>query len=268
MVRLRCRHPIGLVVLLALASAPRAQAQPLSVAAAADLQAVLPLVVGPFERETGQTVRITFGSSGNFYAQIQNGAPFDVFLSADLDYPTRLVEAGLAARETLREYAAGRLVLWSRRDRGLDLTRGLEALADAHVRRVSIANPAHAPYGRAAVEALRRAGLYERVSGKLVMGENVSQAAQFAQSGNADAGLFALSIALTPAVQAVGAHVDIPSALYAPIRQGGVVINASRQRPLAERFLGRLVQPDAARLLARFGFALPPAVPPAPSSPR
>jgi molybdate transport system substrate-binding protein len=161
-------------------------AEGLAVAAASDLQTALPEIVSRFEKDTGQQVRLTFGSSGNFFTQLQNGAPFDVFLSADIDYPRRLEQSGLAERGSLYSYATGRLVLWTRNDSGIDVHRGLETLADQRVHRISIANPEHAPYGRAAVAALRHEGVYDRVREKLVFGENISQAAQFVQSGSAN----------------------------------------------------------------------------------
>ena len=195
------RHSTAVFLWLAAATAA---AQTLTVAAASDLQAALPAIAAQFEKETGHKVALTFGSSGNFFTQIQNGAPFDVFLSADIDYPRRLERAGLTERGSLYQYAIGRLVLWTRNDSGIDLHGGLSVLTDANVRKVAIANPEHAPYGRAAVAALRHEQLYERVRGKFVLGENISQAAQFVQSGNAEVGILALSLALAPALKAAG----------------------------------------------------------------
>ena len=234
-----------------------AAAQNLTVAAASDLQAALPVIASQFERDTGQRVTLTFGSSGNFFTQIQNGAPFDVFLSADSDYPRRLEQAGLAERGSLAQYATGRLVLWTRTDSGVDVRGGLGVLSEARVRKIAIANPAHAPYGRAAVAALRQSGIYERVEAKLVFGENISQAAQFVESGNADAGILALSLALGPTLRSVGAYVEIPSTLHPPIEQAAVVLAASKQKPLARQFVAALTQPEAARILRTFGFAPP-----------
>lgn len=231
----------------------------LTIAAAADLQPVLPRLVAQFERQSGHTVRTAFGSSGNFFAQIQNGAPFDVFLSADIDYPRQLDTAGLAEPGTLTAYATGSLVLWTRRGSGVDVRRGLEVLLSDRVRRVAIANPAHAPYGRAAVAAFQRAGVYDTVRPKLVLGENVSQAAQFVQSGNADAGLIPLSLARSAAARA-GEYAPIDPALYPPIEQGAVVVRASRQKDAARAFLVFLTQPDVIRRLAEDG--LGPARPP------
>lgn len=235
--------------------APIDASPPLAVAAAADLQSALPPIAAQFERESGHHVNLTFGSSGNFYTQIQNGAPFDVFLSADIDYPRRLEADGLAEPGSLYEYAAGRLVLWVRTDSGLDVRRGLALLADASVRRIAVANPAHAPYGRAAVAALQHAGLYDVTRPKLVLGENISQAAQFAQSGNADAGVIALSLALAPGMKAVGRYYEIADGSYPPIAQGVIVIGASKQKTLAHQLVDYLKTPAAKSQLESFGFA-------------
>jgi molybdate transport system substrate-binding protein len=234
-----------------------AAAQGLTVAAASDLQSALPAIAARFEKDTGQQVRLIFGSSGNFFTQIQNGAPFDVLLSADIDYPRRLEGAGLAERGSLYQYATGRLVLWTRQDSGIDVRRGLTVLTDARVRRVAIANPEHAPYGRAAVAALRHERLYERVQGKLVLGENISQAAQFAQSGSAEAGVLALSLALSPALKSSGSYLEIPESWYPPIEQAAVVLRSSRQKALARQFVDSLKQPDRVRILQSYGFAVP-----------
>jgi len=227
------------------------------VAAASDLQSALPAIVAQFEKDTGQHVRLTFGSSGNFFAQIENGAPFDVFLSADVDYPRRLERSGQAERGSLYEYATGRLVLWTRTDSGIDVRRGLTVLSDARVRRIAIANPEHAPYGRAAVAALRHEGLHERIRGKFVLGENISQAAQFAQSGSADVGIVALSLALSPALKSSGTYIDIPEAWYPPIEQAAVILASSRHKALARRFIEYLKTPDGKRNLQSYGFAVP-----------
>jgi molybdate transport system substrate-binding protein len=234
-----------------------ASAQGLTIAAASDLQSALPAIASQFEKETGQRVRLTFGSSGNFFTQIENGAPFDIFLSADGNYPRRLEHSGLAERASLYEYATGRLVLWTRTDSGLDLRRGLALLADARVRRIAIANPEHAPYGRAAVAALRHEGLYERVREKFVFGENISQAAQFAHSGSADVGILALSLALSPALRNSGTYVEIPESWHPPLDQAAIVIASSRQKALARQFIDHLKTPDSVRILQSYGFAVP-----------
>lgn len=234
-----------------------AAAQRLMIAAASDLQSVLPAIASRFEAETGQKVTLTFGSSGTFLAQIQNGAPFDVLLSADIDYPRRLEASGHAEGGSLYEYATGRIVLWTRNDSGIDVRRGLTVLADAQVIRIAVANPAHAPYGRAAVAALRHEQLYEAVRGKLVLGENISQAAQFVQSGNAEVGVVALSLALSPAMKSAGVFVEIPDSFYPPIEQAAVVLASSPQKARARQFIDYLKKPGIVGILQSYGFAVP-----------
>src|SRR5216683_7754104 len=163
----------------------RAQAREIRVAAAADLKFAMGELCAQFERQAGTKVNVTYGSSGNFFSQMRNGAPFDLFFSADIEYPQRLEAAGFAEPGTLYEYAVGRIVIWMPRSSSVDVARlGWKSLLDARVEKIAIANPEHAPYGRAAVAALRRAGIYEQVRAKLVYGENISQAAQFVDSGN------------------------------------------------------------------------------------
>jgi molybdate transport system substrate-binding protein len=245
---------IFLTISFALSVATAAIAQPLRVAAASDLQAALPDIAARFEKATGHEVALTFGSSGNFFTQVKNGAPFDVFLSADIDYPRELEREGEAEKGSLFRYATGRIVLWIRNESTIDLKRGLAALADPGVRKVAIANPDHAPYGRAAVAALQHAGVHNRVQAKLVRGENISQAAQFVQSGNADAGIVALSLALAPALKTSGRYVEIPESFYPPIEQAAVVIAASKQKTIGRQFVDFLKQPESARTLQKFGF--------------
>ena len=227
----------------------------LTIAAASDLQTVLPEIVAGFERETGVKATVTFGSSGNFFAQIQNGAPFDLFFSADIDYPRRLGQSGYADADSLYEYATGRIVLWTRKETGIDVGRGLPVLTEPRVRRVSIANPLHAPYGRAAVASLRSAKVYDAVQPKLVMGENISQTAQLASSGNADVAIVALSLALGPALRASGRHVEIPASAHPPIQQAAIVVRASRNNESARRFLAFVRTPPAQAALRRVGLA-------------
>lgn len=240
-----------------LLSAATASAQSLTVAAASDLQGVLPAIGQRFEHETGHNVSLTFGSSGNFFTQIQNGAPFDVLFSADVDYPRRLERGGFAEPGSLYEYATGKIVLWTRRDSGIDVRQGLGVLTDARVRKIAIANPEHAPYGRAAVAALQHEKVYEKVRGKLVLGENISQAAQFAQSQNAEVGILALSLALVPGLRDIGSYIVIPDAFYPPITQAAIVVRASPHRELARQFLLFLERPDIKRLMQDFGFSVP-----------
>lgn len=232
-------------------------AQQLRIAAAADLQFALNDLAAQYERQTGVKVLVTYGSSGNFYAQIENGAPFDIFFSADISYPQKLVDKGLAARESLYSYAFGRIVLWVPGDSPLDPAKfQWKTLLDPRVQKIAIGNPEHAPYGRAAVAAMQKAGIYEQVSSKLVMGENISQAAQFVQSGNAQAGIVALSLAVSPAMKE-GKFWEIPRNLYPPLEQGVVVLNRSTEQSAARAFLAYLKTNEAETTLIRYGFYKP-----------
>jgi len=237
---------------------PAARAQtPLTVVAASDLQGALPVIAAQFEKETGHKVALSFGSSGTLFAQIQNGAPFDVFLSADIDYPKRLEADGFGEGGSLYEYATGHLVLWTRSDSGIDVRRGLAVLTTAAVTKIAIANPRTAPYGRAAVAALRHEGLYDQVQSKLVLGENIAQTAQLAQSGNAQVGLLALSLALGQTLKAVGTYADLPASFYPPIEQAAIVVASSRQKAIARQFVDYLKKPSTMQALRSFGFAPP-----------
>lgn len=233
-------------------------AQEITVAAAADLSAALPELAAKYKSQTGQEVKLTFGSSGNLTTQIRNGAPFDVFFSADEEYPKQLIEAGLAENDSLYRYAVGRLVLWVPTESALDLGKvGMQALLDPSVKKIAIANPEHAPYGRAAEAALRHFGIYDQVSGRLVLGENVSQAAQFVESGNAQAGMIALSHALAPVLKSKGRYWTVPLDAYPTLNQAAVVLSHSKKQAAARKFLEFLRSPSAASLLKDCGFSLP-----------
>lgn len=234
-----------------------ANAQDLSVAAAADLQFAFQDVAARFEKDTGHHVQLVLGSSGNFYTQIQNGAPFDLFFSADQDYPKKLEAAGLTEPGTLYPYASGKIVLWVTNDSKLDLSHGLSALLDPSVRKIAIANPQHAPYGRAAVAALQHEKLYDQLSPKFVMGENISQTASFVVSGSADAGIVALSLALAPAMKEKGRYVEIPGDDYPAIIQAAAILKSSKQSALAHKFLDYIKSPPMLELMKGYGFAVP-----------
>jgi molybdate transport system substrate-binding protein len=243
---------------VALAQSSAASAQELAIAAASDLQAVFPAVVAQFEKSSGHHVQVTYGSSGNFVAQIQNGAPFDLFFSADLEYAKRLESTGLAEPGSLYEYAVGKIVLWTRRDSGIDVTRGVAVLRDDRVRKIAIANPQHAPYGRAAVAALKHEGVHDAIQSKIVLGENISQTAQFVQSGNADVGIIALSLAMAPKAKELGTFAEIPVGSYPPIAQAAVIVNASKNKALARDFLAFMKRPETIALMQSFGFTMAP----------
>jgi molybdate transport system substrate-binding protein len=228
-----------------------------TVAAAADLIYAMNEIAANFRKATGCEVRVSAGSSGNFLTQIENGAPFDVFFSADIEYPKKLEAEGLATPGSTYQYAVGRIVLWVRNDSSLDLSKGLAALRDPSIRKFAIANPQHAPYGRAADEALRNVGVYDAIKDRLVLGENIAQAAQFVQSGNADAGILALSVAISPGFRSQGRYWTIPETLHAPIRQGAVILRGSKNPEGAQALLAYIKTRAATALLAQYGFVPP-----------
>ncbi|MDO8431110.1 MAG: molybdate ABC transporter substrate-binding protein [Candidatus Binatus sp.] len=237
-----------------------ADASEITIAAASDLTFAFKDVATRFEQQTGNAVKLSYGSSGNFFSQIQNGAPYDLFFSADIDYPKKLEAAGLTEAGTLYPYANGRIVLWAPDESKLDLSRGLQALLEPALRKIAIANPEHAPYGRAAVAAMRHEGIYDKVRDKLVLGENVSQAAQFVQSGNADIGIVALSLAVAPAMKARGRFVEVPAADYPAIVQAAVILKSSHEKQVAWQFLNFLKEPAVAALMQQHGFTAPQAI--------
>lgn len=230
-----------------------------AIAAAADLKFALEPLAAAFERENpGHAVRASFGSSGSFFAQVVNGAPFDLFLSADADLPRRLAEAGLTRDGAPFPYARGLLALRLPAGSVLSPGRaGLRVLLDPSVKRIAIANPRHAPYGRAAEAALRTAGIHEAVAARLVLGENVAQAAQFVETGAADAGLVALSLSRAPAVAGEGTWWPVPEALCPPLEQSGVILRGGRNPEGARRFRDALLSPAGRSALSSATF-LPP----------
>lgn len=234
-----------------------AGAQTLTVAAAADLQFAMQDIAGRFQKETGTAVKVVYGSSGNFFQQLQNGGPFDLFFSANVDYAKQLEAAGLAEPGSLYEYATGKIVLWVPKDSKVDLGKGLRGLASPLVRKIAIANPDHAPYGQAALAAMRVEGVYDQVSGKLVLGENISQAASFALSGAADAGMLALSLVVSPNMKDKGRYIEVPPSEYPPLRQACVVVKSSANKKGAEAFVNYVKTPAIAKLLKSYGFGVP-----------
>ena len=235
---------------------------PLRIAAAADLQPVLPPIIDQFKQATGVQVEATYQASAALTVQIQNGAPFDLFLSADLSYPKRLIDAGLATGVASNPgqsnttgpspYALGTLVLWTRKD-GHWPNPSLATLSDPSLQRLAIANPERAPYGRAAIAALTSLKVADSLKPKLVTAENISQTAQFAETGNADAGLISLTSAKTPHLQSIGSYFVIPADLYPPIEQGAAIINKSSQPQNCRKFLDFLLSPAIQQELAKSG---------------
>ncbi|HXF56152.1 MAG TPA: molybdate ABC transporter substrate-binding protein [Actinomycetota bacterium] len=239
-------------------AAARGPATPvLRIAAAADLQYAMGELIEAFRAEhPGAEVRVSFGSSGTLFAQLENGAPFDLYLAADVAYAERLRDEGLVAPGGVFTYAVGRIVVWVPDTSTLDVEGlGMEALIQPSVRTVAIANPDHAPYGRAAVAAMRAFGVYPRVKGRLVLGENIAQTAQFVQTGAADVGIIALSLALAPG--AGGRWWEIPAEAHPPILQGGAIMRRARDPGTARAFVRLLQGPVGRRILARYGFEEP-----------
>jgi molybdate transport system substrate-binding protein len=234
------------------------RAPELVVAAAADLSAAFEQIAQNYEKKTGVNVKLSFGASGALTEQIENGAPFDVFFSADMDYPRKLIDAGQADGASLYQYAVGKLVLWLPADSALDVKhKGVEVLLDPSVKKIAIANPQHAPYGRAAVAALKHYGLYDRVADRLVLGENVSQAAQFVESGNAQAGFVALAHALAPGMRGKGKYWEVPAQAYPALAQGVVLLTHSLHKKEAAAFVEYVKTTEAAEVLQKYGFTVP-----------
>lgn len=254
---------IGLVLAM-VSPAPAAQSQRAlasggpTIAAASDLNAALPEIAALFTRATGKSVRLTFGSSGNFTTQIENGAPFEMFMSADEAYVQRLAAAG-KTEGAGDLYAIGRIGLFAPNGSRLRVDGRLadlgRALREGRVQRFAIANPEHAPYGRAAQEALQRAGLWTAIQPRLVLGENVSQATQFATSGSAQGGIIPLSLALTPQVKSAGTFALIPAEWHKPLRQRAVLLRGAG--PTAREFYAFVQGPQARDVFRRYGFVLP-----------
>lgn len=231
-----------------------AWAEPLLVAAASDLTYTIGELAQAFEKEVpGSRVKTSLGASGNFFAQIKNGAPFDVFLSADLLYPARLAKEGAADASTLTTYAIGRLAVWSL-DARFDLKQGMAVFKDARLTRVAIANPDVAPYGKAARAAMQAHGVWDAVSGKLAQGENIAQTAQFVQTGNAQLGVVSYATVLAPRLKGVGSYYLVPEAGLAPIEQGAIITTRGKANPLSARFMRFLQSPAARAILQRHGF--------------
>jgi len=236
-------------------SAQGAEPARLTIAAAADLKYAMDEVVNAFkDRHPEATVDLVAGSSGKFYEQIANEAPFDIFFSADVKFPEKLKEQGLTASE-VRSYARGRIVLWSATMDAGKMT--LQDLADPAIKQIAIANPKHAPYGQRAQEALENAGLWSKVQDKLVFGENIAQTAQFAETGAADVGIIALSLAENPSLKAKGGYYPVPETLHAPLDQAYVILKRAGKNALAGAFADFVATEPARIVFRNHGFILP-----------
>ncbi len=230
-----------------------AQSGTITVAAAADLRYAMDSLVSVFRtQQPGIKVSVIYGSSGKFFQQISHQAPFDLFFSADIDFPRQLEKKGLTA-SPIHTYAVGRLVLWSTRMKPKDL----KSLLDGKVRKVAIANPQLAPYGKKAEEVLRHYRIYDQVKPKLVQGENIAQTAQFVSAGAADMGLIALSLALSPPLKTQGSYYLIPSTAHTPLQQAHVVLKRARNNQSAYAFLSFMETARAKKVMEAFGFSIP-----------
>jgi molybdate transport system substrate-binding protein len=247
---------IGTVV-FGLVVPPIAFSEDVTIAAASDLSFAFKELGAEYEKQPGNHVKLSLGSSGNFFSQIQNGAPFDLYFSADIGYPKKLEEAGLVVPGSLYPYAVGRIVLWIGNGSHLDLSKGLEILRDPTIKKIAIANPKHAPYGRAAVAAMEYSKVYEQVKDKLILGENISQAAQFIESGACDAGIIALSLALAPVMKSAGQYWEIPATAHSPLEQGAVILKQSKNPEAARQLLEFIKSPHGQEIMKRYGFTLP-----------
>jgi len=244
----------SLAIALLLVAAPL-RAEQIQVAAAADLRFALDEIVSLFRKaHPTDSIEVSYGSSGKFYAQIRNGAPFDLFFSADIELPEKLVQAGLAGPD-VRAYALGRIVVWRAGSDAPPLA--LADLVRPEIRRIAIANPRHAPYGMRAVEALKAAQVWEAVESRLVHGENIAQTAQFVQTGNADVGIIALSLALAPAFAGTASYTLIPDEFHQPLRQGFVILKRGEGKELAKAFAAFFWTADGRKIMSRYGFSLP-----------
>lgn len=245
------------LLLLALLALPLARADTLLVAAASDLTYCIDELGAAFGKQVpGAQLKVSLGSSGNFFAQIKHGAPYDVFMSADMSYPARLAQEGVADGATLAPYALGRIALWSL-DARFNLAQGMQVLKDPRITRIAIANPEFAPYGRAARAALQHNGLWDTLKDKLVFGENISQTAQFVQTGNAQVGIVSGATLSSPRIKGMGSRYMIAETDTPPIEQGAIVTQHGKTNALAPLFM-RFLRSQAARdIFARSGFALP-----------
>jgi len=248
---------VVVAALFLLLSSISALAVEISIATASDLNFAFKELVAEYEKASGNQVKLTLGSSGNFYTQIHNGAPFDLYFSADIAYPKKLEESGLTVPGSLYRYAVGRIVLWAGNDSRIDVTRGFEVLREPSVKKIAIANPKHAPYGRAAVSAMAYFKVSDQVKNKLILGENISQAAQFIESGACEIGVIALSLALAPAMKGKGTYWEVPAEAHPPLEQGAVILKSSTRQKSAMQFLTFIKSPPGREILTRYGFVVP-----------
>jgi len=250
---MKCLKPLLFVFFMLLAMP--AHAEKITVAAAADLKFAMDEIVTTFKKANpGDELDVIYGSSGKFQTQIQQGAPYDLYFSADIGFPRELAKNGFAASE-VKPYALGRIVLWSA---SLDATKlTMVSLVDPKITRIAIANPKHAPYGKRAEEALRASGLWEKLEPKLIYGENIAHTAQFVQTNNAQVGIIALSLAVNPELANKGGYWLIPDKLHEPLEQGYIITKRAASNALAKRFADYMGSKPARAVMTKYGFVLP-----------
>lgn len=228
--------------------------QRISIAAASDLRYAMDDIIRAYKKQNpGIEINITYGSSGKFYQQIVNNAPFDLYFSADMMYAQKLFELGMTSSPP-ELYALGYTVIWSNK---VDISRGIHSLINSKINKIAIATPSHAPYGKRAEESLIYYNIYDKVKDKLVFAENIAQTAQFIQSGNAEIGIIALSIALSPAMQKAGTYYLIDKKSYSPLKQGFVVLKNKKTNAAAQSFAGFIMTTRAKEILRKYGFSIP-----------
>jgi molybdate transport system substrate-binding protein len=239
------------------ASVYAAESQTLRVAVAADMRFAFEDIVAAFREQRPEIeVSAAYGSSGNFYAQLSNRAPFDLFLSADVDYPRRLIREGRAVAGTDFIYAVGQIVIWVPRSSSVDVEKlGMQALLDPSVRKIAIANPRYAPYGRAAEAAMKNLGVYDKVKDRLVLGDSIIQTAQFVDSGAADIGIISHSLSLRPPLAGKGRSWIVPRDAYPRREQGGVILSWTEHREAAEALRAFMLSDKGKAILRSYGFS-------------
>jgi molybdate transport system substrate-binding protein len=258
----RVRQPLAALVfaLGLIGSAGPTFAAEILVAAASDLNFAIKDIIAEFEQKTGHHVKLSLGSSGNFYSQISNGAPFELYFSADIAFPRKLEDAHLTVPNTIFPYAVGRIVVWVPKHSPIDVQQlGIKSLLHPSIKKIAIANPKHAPYGRAAVAALKHFELYDTVEGKFVLGENISQTAQFVRSGNADIGIVALALAVAPLMKEAGRYWEIPLTAFPRMEQGGVILETARKNgnfEAVKQFADWMTSSTGREILKRYGFSM------------
>lgn len=233
-----------------------AQAEKITIAAAADMKFAMDEIAADFRKANpGEEVDVIYGSSGKAHTQIQQGAPYDLYFSADVAYPQELIKTGFAASTEVIPYARGRIVLWST---SVDATKmTLESLSDPKITHVATANPKHAPYGKRAQEALEASKLWDKVEPKMIYGENITQAAQFVQTGNAEVGIIALSLAVSKELSSKGGYYLIPDNLHEPLEQGFIITKRAENNKLAKQFADYMGTKEVRAIMIKYGFVLP-----------